>query len=200
MRTFHLLKTPDILLANDIGEITGYYLSNGLGAVPQSFLRYADGHIITFNPPCIYICNISESLSINAFGRSVTSALARLSINQPGTQRGATRFCAQPVWHHDLLRCAERQTNNCHQHQRQRRDHREFTSSMGQAQPQWVFCAYPTPSHEEGRSAVVPVHLRTRAAETGRTIPFPHPARTASRFVLIKLPPRTFDSRIAIYP
>jgi len=54
---------------NDAGEITGYYLADlGLGLVPHGFLRYADGHIITFGPPCVNVCNTSQPVSIGSFG------------------------------------------------------------------------------------------------------------------------------------
>lgn len=69
---------------NDAGEITGYYedFSPKNSFQSQSFIRYADGHIITFNPPCAYDCGAlnpfstdapSQTYSINAFGEVVGS-------------------------------------------------------------------------------------------------------------------------------
>jgi hypothetical protein len=56
---------------NDAGEITGYYLADlGLGLVPHGFLRYADGRIITFGPPCVNVCNTSQPVSIDSFGNA----------------------------------------------------------------------------------------------------------------------------------
>src|ERR1700733_9247545 len=56
---------------NDAGEITGYYLAPN-GNAPQleiqGFLRYSNGQIVTFNPPCNFICNTSQPIAINAFG------------------------------------------------------------------------------------------------------------------------------------
>ena len=47
MRTFHLLKTPDILCANDSGTIAGYYVDSNNAY--HGFVRNHNGHITPIN-------------------------------------------------------------------------------------------------------------------------------------------------------
>jgi hypothetical protein len=62
---------------NDAGEITGYYLPTlpvGFASPePHAFLRYPNGRIVTFSPPCdgIFACGESQPVGINAFGEVV---------------------------------------------------------------------------------------------------------------------------------
>ena len=54
---------------NAHGDITGFF--EVVAGVPQGFLRYADGRIIKINPPCteyLYLCNMSQPVSINDYG------------------------------------------------------------------------------------------------------------------------------------
>ena len=63
---------------NDAGEVTGYYLAYAAefgGLEPESFIRYADGRIITFNSTCNTECGLSAAFSINAFGEVAGSYL-----------------------------------------------------------------------------------------------------------------------------